>query len=82
MATFLLDGQTITVKSAEELISVMHASSRTPAADDKAYMMDVSDRTALQSGYRIRVDSPQAFVNDLVHCGLVKIVVDEIGVEK
>ena len=74
MATFILDhGERVTVERAAELVSIMHAASRTPAADDVAYMMDVSDRTVLQSGDKIRTDSPEAFVNDLVRHGLVKV---------
>lgn len=72
MATFILDHQRVTVKTAAELVSIMHANSRTPAADDKAYMMDVSDRTVLQSGDKIRFGSPEEFINDLIKHGLLK----------
>lgn len=77
MASFLIDGQVVTVKTADELVTIMHAGSRTPAADDKAYMLDVSDRTVLQNGGKIRTNSPEAFVNDLVFHGFLKVVVEE-----
>jgi hypothetical protein len=73
MATFILDGQRVTVATAQELVGIMHANSRTPAADDKAYMMDVSDRTVLQSGDKIRFDSAEAFVNDLLKYELLQL---------
>lgn len=73
MPAFILDGQRVEVKTAAELVSIMHANSYTPAADDKAYMMDVSDRTVLQSGDKIRTTSPEAFVNDLVLHRLLQV---------
>lgn len=72
MTTFIVDGEHITVATASELVKIMHANSRTPAADDEAYMMDVSDRTVLQDGGKIRTNTPEQFVNDLVQHGFIK----------
>jgi hypothetical protein len=72
MASFILDGQHVTVKTAAELVDIMHANSFAQAADDQAYMEDVAERTVLQDGAKIRTTSPEAFVNDLVAHGLIK----------
>jgi len=72
MATFILNGRKISVNTADELVHIMHEESRTQAADDKAYMMDVSDRTVLQSGDKIRFSTAAEFVNDLVTHGLLE----------
>lgn len=72
MATFILDGHEVTVETAEELVSIMHENSRTPAADDKAYMLDVADRTILQDGGKLRTGSAAEFVNDLVAHGFIE----------
>lgn len=71
MATFIIDNHTVSVDSARELVQYMHVNSFTQAADDKAYMLDVADRTVLQSGGKLRTDNPEAFVNDLVAAGLL-----------
>lgn len=77
MATFLIDGQKVTVERADELVAIMHENSRTPAADDKAYMMDVADRTVLQDGGKLRTGSPEEFVNDLVRHGFIHVLKEE-----
>lgn len=74
MATFLVDGERVTVKSAAELVSYMHGTSFTPAVDDEAYMLDVADRTVLQDGGKLRTGSPEEFVNDLARHGFIKAV--------
>lgn len=74
-ATFILaDGQTVQASNAAELVAQMHQASRTEAVDDKSYMMDVAERTALQSGHAIRTSSHEAFVNDLLKYDLIKVV--------
>jgi glyoxylate carboligase len=57
----------------EQLVRYMHGVSRTQAADDVAYMMDVADRTILQSGGKIRSDTAAHFVDDLVEAGMIGI---------
>jgi len=57
----------------------MHECSRTQAADDKAYMLDVSERSVTQSGAKVRTSSPEAFVNDLVQYGFLECIKDEPG---
>ncbi len=74
MATFMLDGQMVTVKTAAELVTIMHDNSFVQSADDQAYMEDVSERTITQSGAKIRTTSAEAFVNDLVEHGLLKVI--------
>lgn len=74
MARFKIDGVTKDFGSAEAVVSYMHACTRTPAADDKAYMMDVSDRTITQNGDKIRFANAAEFVNDLIQYGLIKVV--------
>lgn len=72
MATFIVDGHEVTVATAEELVGIMHANSRTQAADDVAYMLDVADRTILQDGGKLRTGNAAEFVNDLVAHGFIK----------
>lgn len=72
MAHFVVDGHHVHFSKAEELVSWMHEHSFTQAADDKAFMMDVSDRTVLQSGEKIRFGNAAEFVNDLVRHGLIR----------
>jgi len=72
-ATFIVDGSKVTVNNAGELVDYMHSTSLTQAADDKAYMLDVADRTRLQSGIELRTDSAEAFVNDLVKFKMVQV---------
>lgn len=70
----LADGRTIEAKSASELITQMHLHSLAQAVDDQAYMEDVADRTILQDGGKVRTSSPEAFVNDLIMHGLIKVI--------
>ena len=74
MASFLLDGQPVTVKTASELVTIMHANSLAQSADDQAFMEDVAERMLKQGDHKIRTSSPEAFVNDLVGCGYLKEV--------
>ena len=82
MATFIVDGHPVKVSTAIELVRYMHENSRTQAADDKAYMLDVADRTILQSGGKLRTDSPEAFVNDLVGAGLLECTEPEEPIQE
>jgi hypothetical protein len=72
MQTYIVDGHPVTVSCAEALVEWMHAGARTQAADDEAYMLDVSERTVLQSGDKLRTGSAEEFVEDLVAHGLIK----------
>lgn len=74
MATFMLDHQKITVCTATELVTIMHANSLAQSADDQAFMEDVAERTITQSGVKIRTSSAEAFVNDLAEHGLLKVI--------
>lgn len=73
MAVFIIDGQRVEFSKAADLVAYMHANAFAQAADDVAYMLDVSDRTVLQSGEKIRTTSPEAFVNDLVRHHLLEV---------
>ena len=75
MPTFILDNQAlmVTVKTAAELVTIMHANALAPAADDKAYMEDVAERAAVQNGSKIRTYSAEAFVNDLVEYKMLEV---------
>jgi len=70
--TYLIDGCRYRASTAACLVRLMHTMSRTPAADDQAWMEDVAERTVLQDGGKVRVCSPEAFIADLISCGLIK----------
>jgi hypothetical protein len=74
MAKFVIDGRKVDFLKPEDIVSYMHRTSRTQAADDKAYMMDVSERTITQNGDKIRCGNAAEFVNDLVLHGLIRFV--------
>lgn len=75
MTIYLLKNDRMRVRAdtPTQLIRYMAASSRSPVQSLEEYMVEVSDRTILQSGGKIRVDSPDHFVEDLLSEGLISV---------
>jgi len=65
----LLEADTCT-----QLVRQMHETSLAQAEDDATWMREVSERTTLQSGDRLRYDTCQHFVDDLLKHSLITVV--------
>jgi hypothetical protein len=68
------DGRVHTGKTEADLVSRLHASSRAPEASDKDFMREVAARARLQTGKRIRHNTPENFIADLAKAGLINVV--------
>lgn len=69
------DGQyVVDAASPEDLVKKLHRASHAPTADDATWMHQVSDRTMTQSGDKLRYDTAENFVADLMKFGFVEIV--------
>jgi hypothetical protein len=69
---YLVDGVLLEATSYKALVAMMHKQSHAPANDDVTWMLQVRDRTEVQSGAEIRVDTYSNFVHDLAKAGLIK----------
>ena len=69
---YLSEGIIHQADSPRELVKKLHSVSHAPAADDRTWMMEVADRMEVQSGNKLRSDTPEHFVADLVGFGLVE----------
>lgn len=69
----LKDGDTITATSAADFVTRLRESSLFDSdCTDQEYMYHFADRYLDQTGYVIRTDSPEDFLNDLIDLGYVK----------
>jgi hypothetical protein len=69
---YLSEGVIHTAASPRELVHKLHKASHAPSADDRTWMMEVSDRTEIQSGNKLRSDTPDHFVADLLRFGMIE----------
>lgn len=72
MTTYTVGDDHIQAANARELVQKMHALSRSPAENDKAWMAEVAERISMQSGKKIRSSTSDAFVTDLISVGFIK----------
>jgi hypothetical protein len=65
------DGQVLKTISAAEVVSELHGLSFSPCADDQEFMVQTAERVSVQFEKRVRSDSPEHFVEDLIAAGLL-----------
>ena len=68
------DGAFFEASSPLELIEKLRADSRQETEDIEHFMIMVSDLANVQSAARVRIETPEAFVEDLLAAELVTIV--------
>ena len=68
------DGTVIRAKDAADFVRQLHETSMTPAPTDTEFMAEVAERTMTLTvgASKIRWDSPEAFLTDLLKLGLVQ----------
>ena len=69
---YLSEGMIHSVDSPQELVRELHKVSHAPAADDLTWMLETADRTELQSGHKVRTNTPENFIADLLKFGLIE----------
>ncbi len=60
--------------AAANIIRELHRGSRAPAADDQSWMREVAARIFLLSKQTIRVNTPEAFLDDIIELELLDII--------
>jgi hypothetical protein len=70
---YTIDGQRYEVQDAKELVSQMRDAHMTPFTSDAEFMRHSAKKAEEQSGQKVRVSSPEAFVEDLLIAGLLKV---------
>lgn len=65
------DGQEIIATTPKEIVAELHADSRAPAKNDRAFMQETADRIMAQFELRVRADRPENFIADLLKIGLL-----------
>ena len=70
MKTYHLDN--VPGTTAEEIIRNLHKESRAQCKDDETWMAETADRCRLQDGGKIRHDTPEHFVDDLIDHDLLQ----------
>ena len=73
MTKYQFDGQEIEARTTEDLVSQMHAQSRSPCKDDQDYMRSIADRLVVQSSLDVRYDTADNFVEDLTKYGVLTV---------
>lgn len=63
--------------SAADVVRDLHKSSRAPSVDDRTWMQETAGRVELMNGIPIRTDSPEHFLDDLVSCNLLHVVMEK-----
>lgn len=63
--------------NAAEVVADLHKSSRAPSVDDRTWMREAADRVKLMNGIPIRTDSPEHFLDDLVTCNLLHVIMEK-----
>lgn len=73
--TYLLqDGGTITATCAAHFVTLLREGSRFDYdCTDQEYMYKFADRYNDQTGYEIRADSPEHFLEDLLNTGYARL---------
>jgi ABC-type glutathione transport system ATPase component len=65
------DGQQLTGDTPEAIVTALHDLAFEREASDQAYMLETARLVMLQSGERIRHDTAENFVADLLRVGLL-----------
>jgi hypothetical protein len=65
------DGIELSGNSPEEIVSDLRRRSFEQAGDNRAFMHETQGRVTLQIGKRIRCDTAEHFVDDLIKVGLL-----------
>ena len=69
-----LDGAIFEASTPLELIEKLRADSRSETEDIEHFMIMVSDLSNVQKAARVRIETPEAFVDDLLAAELVTII--------
>ncbi len=72
------DGQSLHATRPKAVVKELHKASHTPEKDDQAFMKVTASRVRLQFDKRVRTDSAEHFVQDLLQIGLL---IDETDAE-
>ena len=76
------DGRLVSAATAAELVSELHADSRSPAANDAEWMEQAADRVFTQTGTPIDRSDPVAFITGLIELGLIELVEADADIVK
>ncbi len=68
------EGHEFEVANAAELVSKLNKTSHSPETDDKKYMKVAARRIKTQMGCKVRIRTPEQFVEDLLSHHLVMLV--------
>ena len=69
---YLSEGVIHSANSPRELVHKLHEVSHAPSPDDRTWMMEVADRTEIQTGHKLRSDNPEHFIADLLRFGMIE----------
>lgn len=72
MITYTVGQHLIAADTPESLVNQMHKSSHTQETNDQAFMVQVANRTKLQTGADVRTDTADNFVRDLIAAGMIE----------
>jgi len=65
------DGKKLTATDPAEIVSELHYWSFAQSRDDQTWMAEAAYRACLMTGRRVRCDSPEEFVEDLLKMGFL-----------
>lgn len=65
------DGIEIAANTPVEIVRELHKMSRSPCATDAEFRHQMAGRAMTQTGKRVRCDSDESFVTDLIEVGLL-----------
>jgi hypothetical protein len=70
------DGRVYTGNTEAELVSRLRSSSLTAEKTDREFMREAARRARLQTGKRVRYNTPENFIADLVKTGLINVTTE------
>jgi len=76
------DGREVSAATAAELVSELHADSRSQAATDADWMQQTAERVLTQTGTPIASNDPVAFITGLIELGLIELVEADADIVK
>jgi hypothetical protein len=70
------DGRVYTGNTEADLVSRLHSSSYSPGVTDGDFMRETANRVRLQTGKRVRHNTPENFITDLVKAGVINLATE------